>query len=240
MATQPTQTEQITSTIPTWAQPYATQLLGSVFGGRDPATGEFRPGLVGQGYQPYDKQRVAGFSPLQQQGMEGIAGMKTAPEMDVASNMAGLAGRQAGQLGMSYQPMQYQSMGLDFLRTQAPQLQDYQMGPAERIGAERFGGAQAAEYMSPYMENVVEQQKRSAIRDYSRQIPGLQAAGVRAGARGGSREAILQAEAQRNLQDQLGKSKPRAVRARSRMLNSSLGLTAQRPCRQGWRTSRRG
>lgn len=91
-----------------------------------------------------------------------------------------------------------------FERVNAPGVGTFQMGPAERVGAERFGGAQAAEYMSPYMENVVEQQKRSAIRDYSRQIPGLQAAGIRAGARGGTREAILQAEAQRNLQDQLG------------------------------------
>jgi len=203
MATQPTQTEQITSTIPSWAQPYATQLLGSVFGGRDPTTGEFRPGLVGQGYQPYGKQRVAGFSPLERQAMERIAGMKTAPEIDQASGLMSLVGKQAGELG-SYQPAQYQSMDIDYSQAQAPQLQDYQMGPAERVGAERFGGAQAAEYMSPYIQNVMEQQKSAAIRDYSRQIPGLQAAGIRAGARGGSREAILQAEAQRNLQDQLG------------------------------------
>ena len=58
-------------------------------------------------------------------------------------------------------------------------------------------------YMSPYMSGVVEQQLRSAVRDYSRQIPGLQAQGIRAGARGGTREALLQSEAQRNLQQQL-------------------------------------
>jgi hypothetical protein len=59
-------------------------------------------------------------------------------------------------------------------------------------------------FMSPYMQNVVDQQKQRAIQDYSRQIPGLQTAGIRAGARGGTREALLQAEAQRNLQSQLG------------------------------------
>jgi hypothetical protein len=58
--------------------------------------------------------------------------------------------------------------------------------------------------MSPYMQGVVEQQKSQALRDYSRQIPGLQSAGIRSGARGGTREALLQAEAQRSLQDQLG------------------------------------
>ena len=59
-------------------------------------------------------------------------------------------------------------------------------------------------YMSPYMQGVVEQQKQEALRDYARQIPGLQAAGIRAGARGGTREALLQSEAQRNLMQQLG------------------------------------
>jgi len=203
MATQPTQTTQITSTIPDYAKPYAQQLLGSVFGGQDPTTGQFIPGLIGQGYQPYGRQRTAGFSPLQQQAMEGIAGMQVSPELGEAAGLASLAGRQAGQLGLSYQPMQYQPMGIDFMRTRAPRLQQYQMGPAERVGAERFGGAQAAEYMSPYMSNVLEQQKRAAVQDYARQIPGLRAAAVRAGARGGTREALLQSEAQRNLQQQL-------------------------------------
>lgn len=203
MATQPTQTTQITSTIPDYAKPYAQQLLGSVFGGQDPTTGQFMPGLIGQGYQPYGRQRTAGFSPLQQQAMEGIAGMQVSPELGEAAGLASLAGRQAGQLGLSYQPMQYQPMGIDFMRTRAPRLQQYQMGPAERVGAERFGGAQAAEYMSPYMSNVLKQQKRAAVQDYARQIPGLRAAAVRAGARGGTREALLQSEAQRNLQQQL-------------------------------------
>jgi len=58
-------------------------------------------------------------------------------------------------------------------------------------------------YMSPYMSGVIEQQKRGAIQDYRRQMPGLQAAGIRSGARGGTRQALLEAEANRNLQGQL-------------------------------------
>ena len=57
--------------------------------------------------------------------------------------------------------------------------------------------------MSPYMQNVVDVQKKQAVQDYARQIPGLQAQGIRAGARGGTREALLQSEANRNLQNQL-------------------------------------
>lgn len=59
-------------------------------------------------------------------------------------------------------------------------------------------------YMSPYMSGVVEQQKLGAMRDFARQIPGMQAAGIRSGGRGGTREALLQAESNRNLQQQLG------------------------------------
>ena len=67
----------------------------------------------------------------------------------------------------------------------------------------QFTGANVGQFMSPYMQNVVDQQKTAAIQDYSRQIPGLQAQGIRAGARGGTREALLQSEAQRNLNQQL-------------------------------------
>ena len=172
MATQPTQTTQITSTIPDYAKPYAQQLLGSVFGGQDPTTGQFIPGLVGQGYQPYGRQRTAGFSPMQQQAFERFAGMQVSPELGAASGLASLAGRRAGMAGR-----RYERMATDPYAMQA--------------------------YMSPYIQGVVEQQKRTALQDYARQIPGLQAQGIRSGARGGTREALLQSEANRNLQGQL-------------------------------------
>jgi hypothetical protein len=203
MATQPTQTTQITSTIPDYAKPYAQQLLGSVFGGQDPTTGQFMPGLVGQGYQPYGRQRTAGFSPMQQQAFEGFAGMQVSPELGEAAGLASLAGRQSGQLGMSYQPMQYQPTNVSYMGTQAPQLQQYQMGPAERVGADRFGSQAMQDYMSPYMSGVVAQQKRGAMQDFARQMPGLRASAARSGALGGTREALMRSEAQRNLQGQL-------------------------------------
>ena len=61
-----------------------------------------------------------------------------------------------------------------------------------------------AAYMSPYMQNVVDYQKTQALRDYSigQQLRKAQAVG--AGAFGGSRQAILESEAQRNLMSQLG------------------------------------
>ena len=59
-------------------------------------------------------------------------------------------------------------------------------------------------YMSPYMQNVVAQQQRDAIRQADIQRQGNQARAVGQGAYGGSRAAIVEAELQKNLAEQLG------------------------------------
>ena len=58
-------------------------------------------------------------------------------------------------------------------------------------------------FMSPYMQNVVESQKSNAIRDYSRSLPTMGYGAAKAGGYGGTRSALLQAEGNRNLQNQL-------------------------------------
>ena len=209
----PTQQTITQTTIPEWAKPYATRVLG-----------EAEKLTYGQPYQEYGGQRMAGLNPLQQQAYGNIAGMGPASQIGQATGFAGLAGLQAQQMAGAYQPMQerqfYQPMDLAYGNVEAPQLRSYQMGPAQQVGigplqqyqmggperiqADRFGAAQAREYMSPYMQDVVEQQKQAAVQDYARQLPGMGAAAARAGAKGGTREALVQAEAQRNLQQQLG------------------------------------
>jgi hypothetical protein len=209
----PTQQTITQTTIPDWAKPYATRVLG-----------EAEKLTYGQPYQEYGGQRTAGFNPLQNQAFQNVANMGPASQLGQATGFAGLAGLEAQRLRDTYQPMQerqfYQPMDVSYTGVQAPelqqyqmsepqqvgigQLQQYQMDPAQQVQAERFGTAQSREYMSPYMQDVVEQQKQSAIKDYARNIPALQAAGVRAGARGGTREALLQAEARKGLQEQLG------------------------------------
>lgn len=92
------------------------------------------------------------------------------------------------------------------------------VGPASQIGMgtnlaamggmgsmmqDTFGNAQAQQYMSPYMRNVLDVQKQEAVRDYARQLPGLGAAAANVGGLGGTRSALMQAEAQRNLQNQM-------------------------------------
>ena len=87
----------------------------------------------------------------------------------------------------------------------APNLQQYQMGPAERVSADTFNQpGTASQYMSPYMQNVVDIQQREAQRQAD--IAGTQRAGqaVRSGAFGGSRAGLMDAEAARNLATQKG------------------------------------
>lgn len=70
-------------------------------------------------------------------------------------------------------------------------------------GPQDFTGENVQSYMSPYMRNVVEQQQLGAIRDYQRELPGLASVATKVGGLGGTRQALLQSEAQRNLQDRL-------------------------------------
>jgi len=83
-------------------------------------------------------------------------------------------------------------------------LNDYQMGPASQVRSQNFGQQSVRDYMSPYQQNVTDFQKDRAIDDYGRNLPGQNAQAVGAGAFGGSRQAIVSAEGQRNLQNQLG------------------------------------
>lgn len=66
-----------------------------------------------------------------------------------------------------------------------------------------FGNNEASQYMSPYIQNVLNVQKQQAQRDFARQLPGLGAQGAMAGGLGGTRGALAMSEARRNLQNSL-------------------------------------
>lgn len=191
MATTPTEQTTVTSNVPEWARSYAMDILG--FGKAltypkqkiDPVTkrpmtdAQGKP-ILESGFQPYQGELVAGETPLQSQAYNDLSRMQVSPQTSQATGFTGLAALQAQNLA------RYNPLG---------QQQYYQSAFDQPGGLDK--------YMSPYMQGVVEQQKQQAVRDYSRQIPGLQAQGIRAGARGGTREALLQAEAQRGLNEQL-------------------------------------
>jgi hypothetical protein len=103
--------------------------------------------------------------------------------------------------------------------------------PATRLAASSAIAPRAGEvqqYMSPYMQNVVDIQQREARRqaDVAAQQLGAQAVG--AGAYGGSRQAILEAEQQRNLQTQLGDIQGRGLAAAYEDAQARMAAQRQR------------
>lgn len=90
----------------------------------------------------------------------------------------------------------------------AGNLQNYQMGPASQVQAgntytDQFGQRQAQQYMSPYQQDVTNQQAAMANRDFREQQGGRDANAVSAGAFGGSRNAVANSLAQRDLNTNL-------------------------------------
>jgi hypothetical protein len=79
--------------------------------------------------------------------------------------------------------------------------------------AQQFTPSTAAQYMSPYQQAVVDVEKREAVRQAQRPRQDIAAAAASQGAFGGSRQAILEAEQQRNLQRQLGDIQTRGQQA---------------------------
>jgi hypothetical protein len=81
-----------------------------------------------------------------------------------------------------------------------PTLQNYQMGGPEKVATRSFTDAGTAEaYMSPFAKNVLNVQNEELDRQAKIAAQGRGAQAVRAGAFGGSRQAIENAEADRNL-----------------------------------------
>jgi hypothetical protein len=161
-----------------------------------------------QPYQDYSGQRIAGLTGDQTQAMQGIMGLQT-PYAEVSgANVANAAGLRA--LGYNYSPTSFnaqnvsapQAAGATMQAAQSgynPQLQQYLQGPAGQ-----FGQAQADQYMSPYMQSVVDTQKAEAIRDAQKDQLGADLSAAKAGTYGGSRQLLAQTERERNLGTQLG------------------------------------
>lgn len=172
---QPSTTTQI-SELPEWAKGYAKDTLAKAGALTD----------VNQNpYQAYGGNRIAGFSPMQQQAQQQAAGMQTSGLTGLGGQLAGAA--TMGALGSQYDPTQFQ--------------------------AGQFGGESAQQYMSPYMQNVVDIQQREAQRQGD--IAGTQLASqaTKSGAFGGGRQAIMQAEAARNLAQQKGDIQARGLQS---------------------------
>ena len=167
MADTPTQVTQMNYGFAPEVAPYAQTLLGQAQALTDT---EYNP------YMQYQGERVAQFSPLQQQSYQNAALMQSQPQLKDATAMAGAAGLGALNTSFTYNPYQNQ----------------------------QFTGENVSQYMSPYMQNVVERQQQDAQRQaqIAQQSQGAQAA--RSGAFGGSGDYLMRAQAAGNLARQKG------------------------------------
>jgi hypothetical protein len=120
-----------------------------------------------------------------------------------ALNKAGLAG--AGRVA-SLSPMQTQ-LGTDLQSMALPG--QYGTGTtAVQSGINTLQGltdpSQTQAFMSPYIQNVMDVNKQEAMRDAQKQLVGANLASSRQGTYGGARNALMQSEADRNLQTKMG------------------------------------
>jgi hypothetical protein len=185
---------QYNTNIPEYAKPYVTNMLGAtqeqLFDmNADKGITGFKP------YQPYSpnvNDYFASFSPMQQQAFSNIAGMTTNAgtgnamnqTQDAYNRSANVGPYNAQNFGNQYgSGPQFQNMGLNYLSTNAP----------------NFGQQSAQNYMSPYVQQAIDPTLRENQRQFDVASTGRQAAATRSGAFGGSRQAIEQSEAQRNL-----------------------------------------
>lgn len=138
-----------------------------------------------QPYQPYSGQRLAdqnqdinqSYSMIRNMAGQGQPGIDQA--MDVTRSSIGQIGNIMGQGPYQFSQYGYSDPG-------------------------QFSGQAISQYMSPYMQDVVNGQKRAAAEEFQIANAARNAQAVQAGAFGGSRQAVQQGMAERDLMSRLG------------------------------------
>ena len=129
--------------------------------------------LTATPYQPYTQQRIAGFNPLQEQAFQGAAQLGPTQQTAMGSGLAAAAG--VGGLGTQYQ--------------------------AGRFSGGQFTPYAAQAYMNPYVQSALAPQLELQRQQQGQQAAQMASQATQAGAFGGSRYGI--AQAQQNLNNQL-------------------------------------
>jgi hypothetical protein len=159
-------TQNVSNTnIPSYAQPYVENTLGQAAALTD---------INQNPYQTYGGQRIAEFSPLQQQAFSNVANQTTASQITPATGFStaagigslGVAGRMAGA-GRDYQNMATNPYAMQ-------------------------------SYMNPYVQASLQPQLNLLAQQGGIQSAQQQGAATQAGAFGGSRSALANALAQQN------------------------------------------
>jgi hypothetical protein len=175
------------------------------------------PGMIAPGQYSAAQMGAAQtqFNPELQQfqmdrAREAIAGKYTAAQMNAAQT----------QFNPELQQFQmdrarditagnYTAPQMDAAQTQfQANLERFQMA-----GPERFGQAQASEYMSPYIRNVLDVQKREATTDARKAQLAQDLGAARQGTYGGARQVLAATERERALGQQMGDIEARGLQS---------------------------
>jgi hypothetical protein len=207
----------------------------------------------------YDPSKgIAGFQPMQQQAQAGIQNLQLPGQFNTAmsdtqrasnalyntANQAGNYGAQGMQSGM-----QGQGLGMQGGQYYGSQGAGYGMQAANAGNqyAQQATDPYATQaYMSPYMQNVVDIQKREAGRQSAIQGTQQQAQATAAGAFGGGRDAIMRAERERNLGQQMndiqaqGSQNAFQQAQQAQQFGANLGLQGLQAGIQGAQTGLQG
>jgi hypothetical protein len=173
-------------------------------------------GTVAPGFEGYLTDMLNRAWGLSKEGYTPYTGQRTAFETTDPTT---------GQVKAGYSPLEQKAFtGLGSLGAYTPGQFNTGLGPVGSV----------QDYMNPYLQNVVDIQAREARRqaDISRNTE--QARLAQAGAYGGSRQAIMEAERQRNLGTQIGDIQAKGLMAafeqaqKQRLGEATLGLEGQR------------
>lgn len=197
----PTQTSITQTTIPDYAKPYVESMLGQAQALTDTSQNP---------YMQYQGDRVAQFTPLQQQAYQNAGLMQTAPQTQDATALAGQAGLGALNTQYTFKPSDMTSADIQGLmnpymqnvvdvqsqqaKRQAAIAQQAQQAQAANAGA--FGGGRDA---------IMRAQSNAELQ---RNLQGIQATGLN--------NAYNQAQQQYNTQNQLN--------AQQQQFGAGLGL----------------
>lgn len=162
---------------------------------------------IGQNpYQNYGGQRIAEFNPTQQAAFQEAISRQSASQLAPATGLATASG--LGSLGVAGQ----------------------MAGAGQRYASQATNPFATQAYMSPYIQNALQPQLEEMQRQYA--ITGQQEKGraTGAGAFGGTRQALMQAENQRNknmaMNQAIGLGYQDAFRAaqQAQQFGANLGL----------------
>lgn len=184
----PVQTTTVTGqqAIPEQLMPYFTGASGI-------------PGLLPKAQEIFSKGYAEQYgTPLEQAGLAGAS--RIAP-------MSAMQQQVGQQLGQMTTPTQF-GMGMGTTGAGAGAIG---MGLGTLGGMTNAG--QVGQFMSPYMQNVLDVNKAEAIRDAQKGLLSGNLAAARQGTYGGARQLLSQTEQERNLQTKLGQIQAQGMQA---------------------------